>query len=59
MEQLLFNVAEASKVLGIARSKLYMLIKDGEIETVKLGDRRLVPEEALRNFVRKLRSRNS
>ena len=40
---------------GIGRSKLYELIKAGEIETVKVGSSTLVPVKALADFVQRCR----
>lgn len=36
---------------GIGRTKLYELIRDGKIETVKIGTRTLVKVESLRQLV--------
>lgn len=46
------NVAAAAKRAGIGRSKLYDLIRSGELPTVKLGGRRLVLAETLSAFLR-------
>ncbi|WP_381491982.1 helix-turn-helix domain-containing protein, partial [Sphingosinicella xenopeptidilytica] len=40
---------------GIGRSKLYELIKAGEIETVKVGSRTLVTVAGLKAFLEKCR----
>ena len=39
---LVYSVAEAAKVLGISDGLAYRLIKEGELPSVRLGDRRLV-----------------
>lgn len=52
--QLLLEVEEAARVLGIKRSKLYELIGSGELVTVKLGRCRRVPVAALEAYVRRL-----
>ena len=48
MEQLLYSVDEAAKALGLGRSKFYGLVSSGEIETVRIGRRRLVRAESVR-----------
>jgi excisionase family DNA binding protein len=39
---------------GLGRSKLYQLMDAGEIRSVKVGKRRLIPVSALREFVARL-----
>ena len=51
-EQLLLRPAEAADVLGVGRSKLYELIAQGVIPTVRVGSRLRIPVEELRNWVR-------
>lgn len=54
---LLVNLEQAAEVLGgISRSRLFELLASGEIESVKLGRRRLIPAAALAAFVAQLRS---
>lgn len=43
----LISVGEAARRLGIGRTKTYELIDRGQIPTVKIGKRRLVPPEAV------------
>lgn len=42
-----YSVVDAAHQLGISRSRLYELIADGELETIQIGRRRLVPAAAL------------
>ena len=49
------RVREACRMTGIGRSKLYELIADGEIETMKVGSITLIPTESLRRFVGRCR----
>jgi excisionase family DNA binding protein len=51
MEKLLLTPEEAAQALGIGRSKLYRLLAQGSLESVKLGGSRRVSPEALREFV--------
>ena len=48
----LYDVGEAASALGIQRSKLYGLIAAGELRSVKVGRRRLVPAGAVAEFIR-------
>lgn len=46
-----YNVAEAAEALRISRTAVYELIRSGQLRTVKVGRRRLVPVGALAEFV--------
>jgi len=45
------SIAEATKVLGVGRSTLYALIKDGRLPVRKLGSRTLVLSTDLATFI--------
>ena len=51
-EPITVRIADAVRMTGIGRSKLYELIKSGELETVKVGCITLVPVAGLRRLVR-------
>jgi excisionase family DNA binding protein len=51
---LLFNVRDAARLLGLGRSKFYELLSTGEVRTVRVGRRRLVPADALTEYVARL-----
>lgn len=55
-ERLLLRPEEAADVLGIGRSKLYVLLADGAIESVHIGTCRRIPLEALHGYVDRLRA---
>ena len=55
-ERLLLRPEEAADVLGIGRSKLYVLLAEGEIESVHIGTCRRIPLEALHGYIDRLRS---
>ncbi len=55
-ERLLLRPEEAAEVLGIGRSKLYVLLAAGEIESVHIGTCRRIPLEALHGYVDRLRA---
>jgi excisionase family DNA binding protein len=45
------RVPEACRITGIGRSKLYELIKSGQLKTVKIGAITLIPVAELRTFL--------
>jgi excisionase family DNA binding protein len=51
MDKLLLTPAEAAEVLSISRSKLYELIGQGRLTTIRIDTSRRVPREALVEFV--------
>ena len=53
----LLSVTDFMASTGLGRTKTYELIGSGELETVTVGRRRLVPAEALEDFVARLRGR--
>lgn len=54
MEPLLLTPVQAARMLGIGRSKLYELLAKGQLESVRIGNCRRVPAQALHNFLARL-----
>jgi excisionase family DNA binding protein len=50
-QPLAHTVSDACRRLGISRSRLYLLLSSGEIRSIKVGHRTLVPESELQKFV--------
>ena len=50
----LFTIDEAATALHVARSTLYQLIGAGELRTIKVGRRRLVPVSAIAGYIETL-----
>lgn len=50
MDPINLSIIDAARTLGVGRSKLYELINDGQLETVKLGTRTLVRVASIRAF---------
>ena len=46
-ERLTYSVIEAAAVLGIGRDLAYELVRSGQLRTVRLGRRIVVPKRAL------------
>lgn len=55
MEKLLLTPSEAANVLSISRSKLYDLIGQGRLATVRIDTSRRVPAQALVEFIQHLK----
>lgn len=53
-EPLLVDVQQAAKMVGIGRSKLYELVRKGQIPVVHIGRSVRVPVSALHDFVSRL-----
>ena len=51
MTRLLYDKPDAAAQLSVSERVLERLIKDGEIETVTIGRRRLVPADAPKSRV--------
>ena len=51
---LLHSIQSSTQILGIGRSSLYGLIAEGEICTVKIGRRTLIPDQEIRRYVESL-----
>ncbi len=45
------SVEEAARLLGLGRSNLFKLMESGELRSVKVGSRRLVPRRALEELL--------
>ena len=57
--QLLLTAEQAAKTLAICRTKIYDLIRKGELESVQIGTSRRIPYEALTEYVQRLRNDRS
>lgn len=55
MDVALFTVDEAAASLRVSRWTVYNLIRSGQLRTVKIGRRRLVPPAALHECIELLR----
>jgi len=54
-EKLLFSTAEACARLNIGKTKLFELLRSGELESVQIGSARLIPADACAALVDRLR----
>lgn len=59
VDRLTYSPAEAAAVIGISRARMYQLMDDGTIPSLKLGRRRLIRREALADLLRSLETRGT
>ena len=50
-ERITLTIAEAGALLGISRAHTYELARVGELPSIKLGKRVVVPRRALEQFI--------
>jgi excisionase family DNA binding protein len=55
-DRLLYAIPDAAERLSVSARVLERLIADGQLATVKIGRRRLVPAEALTDYVAKVKA---
>lgn len=53
-EKLTFTMKEASVALGVGKTTLYRAIAEGRLAALKLGNRTLIPADALRSWLASL-----
>ncbi len=51
MEKLLLSPAEAAALLSIGRSKVYELMRLGQLRSVRIGASRRIPQTALADYI--------
>ena len=56
---LLLTIPEVAQMLNLGRSKLYSYILSGELRSVKVGRRRLIPRDAVHEFIEYLQRASS
>jgi excisionase family DNA binding protein len=54
MTVLLYTVEEAAKLLNVSRWKVFELIRNKELRSVKIGGLRRVPAKAIEEYVERL-----
>lgn len=51
IERLAYKPIEAAELLGVSRSRLFQLLRSGELESVRYGRTRLIPRSSLERFL--------
>ena len=54
MNALLFTAEEAAELLKISRCKVYDLLRNQDLRSVKIGGSRRIPRSALEEYVARL-----
>lgn len=54
--RLLYSIADAAELLSLGKRKVEELVRDGDVETVLIGRRRLIPADALTDYVDRLKA---
>jgi excisionase family DNA binding protein len=57
MEKVGLSIAETCERLGVGRTTVYELLKAGELDSVKIGRRRLVPASSPAVYLERLAAR--
>jgi excisionase family DNA binding protein len=56
VEPLSVDIPGACRLTGLGRSKIYELLGNGEIRSLKVGRRRIITLAAIRNFLDRLQA---
>lgn len=51
MDILLVSINDAAQALNLGRTSIYALIKEGKLDTRKMGRRRMVTTDSIRQLV--------
>lgn len=51
----LLTVPEVQERTQLSRSSVYKLLQSGDLESIKIGGARRIPEDALESYIRTLR----
>lgn len=51
MEPIATSINDTAKALGLGRTSIYLLIREGRLETIKLGRRTLVRIASIRRLL--------
>ncbi len=54
--RMLLTAEQAAQSLAIGRTKVFELIRSGELESIRIGSSRRIPIDAIESFVFRLRS---
>jgi len=58
VEPICVRVNDAARMIGVGRTKLYELISNGELETIKIGKATRITMASLHNLVERHRAMN-
>lgn len=52
-DKLLLSVNDALYMMSISRRTFYGLINSGQLESLKIGSKRLIPKDSIEKYIRK------
>lgn len=55
LPKLAYRVEEAAELISLGRTKVVALVSTGELPSIKVGGRRLIPRQDLQAFINRLR----
>lgn len=55
----MFSPIEAAKILSVSRSQVYVLLREGQLKSLKLGRSRRISENQMIAFIQKLERENA
>jgi excisionase family DNA binding protein len=50
-EPLTYSISEAAEAIGVGRNSAYELVRRGELRSVRVGRRVLIPRDVVREFL--------
>lgn len=50
-ERLLNTVNQACEILSLSRATIYRLLESGDLQSYRVGRRRMIPTDAIRSFL--------
>jgi len=59
MDKMLYTVLEAKEMMGIGRNRLYDLIKENKIKSIKVGTHIKITKESIDDFMSRLEDAGS
>ena len=59
VERLALSVTEVAESLGISRAQAYKMVKSGELPSISVGTRRLIPDAWVREWMEEQRTEGS
>lgn len=51
MDVLAVSVNEAARIIGVGRTSIYSMIRDGQIEAIKIGRRTVIKTSSLHRII--------
>lgn len=51
---IMFNPRDTAKILSISRSQVYVLLRTGELESVRIGRSRRISQDQMIRYINKL-----